>query len=209
MAKAQVQPRNVAETEVAVNRQLQLANVAIEIPASLNFLPILCAALREYCVALPLLLESAENSLDTVRPSEASAARLRFGTGPLQLPGSRGSIIRVSYSHLVYSLELALQEAATNIVRHGYMGNNLAERIRLHLSLRPVLDVHQKERRALIIELFDTGMTFDIANAPYNLPDPDQLSESGYGLYLIHKLTDQLGYFQQLGQNCLQMIKFL
>ncbi len=206
MGKAQTQTRDTAETEAAVNRQLQSAEVAITIPASLNFLPILCAALREYCVALPLLIESAENSLDTIQPSEA---RTRFGTGPLQLPGPHGSTIRVSYSHLVYSLELALQEAATNIVRHGYTDNSPAHHIRLNLSLRPVSDANQKQRRALIIELFDNGLTFDTANAPYNLPDPDQLSESGYGLYLIHKLTDQLQYFQQFGQNCLRMIKFL
>lgn len=179
--------------------------VELAVPASLGFLPVLCAALREYCAALPSLLQVPGSKADT---EQSLAARSNFGTEPLKLPGNNSPTIVVSYSHLVYSLELALQEAATNIVRHGYGGDDLTHKISLRLSTHPA-DHDTNYRPALVIELEDNGQPFDTAAATYRQPDPDQLQESGYGIYLIHKLTDQLHYWRENGSNRLQIIKFL
>jgi anti-sigma regulatory factor (Ser/Thr protein kinase) len=208
MDEAQADTSSPNQANSNSDPNIQTASVEMNIPASLNFLSVLCAALREYCAALPLLLQIGENEPEEIKI--VNNARSRFGTGALRLPGNNGSTIMVSYSHMVYSLELALQEAATNIVRHGYGGDDYDKKIRLLLSTNYMSkDGTSPPQRVLIVELFDTGAAFDTASATYRSPDPTQLYESGYGLYLIHKLTDRLRYFQADGYNCLQMVKFL
>lgn len=178
-----------------IEAKLQEARVELIIPATLHFLPILCAALREYCAALPPLLHSLKKQHQADQTSEHFDI---YQTASLM----------GSYSHLVYSLELALQEAASNIVRHGYTKDTSVKLIKLHLGL----DFQKSDkglRRIIVIELIDFGTPFNPAATAYHLPDPTALSESGYGLYLIHRLTDQLLYSYSNGQNHLRMLKFL
>ena len=175
--------------------QLTQAVVEIIVPANYDYLAILGAVAREFCAALPLLLPQSKAELDTgVR---------RFGTGILKLPGSTATVT-ASYSHFVYSVELVLQEVASNIVRHGYGEGSVAQ---IHLSLS--VEEVSSGRNALIISIKDDAPAFDPTLAQIEPPDPHDPRESGYGLYLIHKLTDQLEYTRQDGWNYLRMTKYL
>lgn len=174
------------------------ARIELVVPAAIQFLPVLCAALREYCAALPTLVQSPDS------PLLPKLTEIQFDI--YQTDSLMGS-----YRHLVYSLELALQEAAANIVRHGYEGyneDNPNKNIKLQLGLE-FLENNGGLRPTLVIELSDYGIPFDPTAVDYQLPEPSMLSESGYGMYLIHRLTDQLLYSYSDGQNHLRMLKFL
>jgi|JFJP01.1.fsa_nt_gi serine/threonine-protein kinase RsbW len=86
----------------------------------------------------------------------------------------------------IYSLQLAADEAATNIIEHAYEGISNAS-----------LDIACDMRGAtLTITMRDTGKSFD----PSNIKQPNlkvDLSErqiGGLGLYLMRKLMDEVRY---------------
>jgi sigma-B regulation protein RsbU (phosphoserine phosphatase) len=98
----------------------------------------------------------------------------------------------------LYNLQLAVTEAATNIVKYAYKGT-LPGKIRMEL----VADHHR-----VVIKLFDTGCAFD----PSSVPEPvmEGLQESGRGVYLIKAMMDQVSYLREAsGVNCLQMVKII
>lgn len=80
----------------------------------------------------------------------------------------------------VFDLELALTEALSNTIRHGY-GEDRTAMIELALTIDP-------EQVEFLIH--DRGTPFDPAEvAPTNL---DQPGEGGYGLSLLGQLLDEL-----------------
>lgn len=94
---------------------------------------------------------------------------------------------------------LAVDEAVTNIIVHGYQN-------------RPgVIEVEVKQRQgALVVHLRDHAPAFD----PTHLPAPDvtvplsQRAPGGLGVYLIHRLTDELRYrTTPEGKNELILVK--
>src|SRR5262249_35640744 len=96
----------------------------------------------------------------------------------------------------VGALELAVTEAASNIMRHAYHGNQdqsiqveaeaLPDRVRLRLR-------HQ-------------GDSFDPSTAP--LPVLDGSRESGYGVFMIAQSVDDVRYYcDDLGRNCIELTK--
>ena len=101
----------------------------------------------------------------------------------------------------VYNIQLATDEAASNIIEHAYEGvsNGVLE---LSCGL---------QGNAIIIVLVDHGEPFD----PSEIPMPDlkaDLSErkiGGLGIFLMRKLMDDVRYDSQPGKNSntLTMIK--
>jgi serine/threonine-protein kinase RsbW len=101
----------------------------------------------------------------------------------------------------VYNIQLATDEAASNIIEHAYEGvsNGVLE---LSCGL---------QGSAIIIVLVDHGEPFD----PSEIPMPDlkaDLSErkiGGLGIFLMRKLMDEVRYDSQPGKNSntLTMIK--
>lgn len=172
--------------------------INITIPARFGLLPILGAAIREYCAALP---HNVVGRMDLSSPT-------RFLTG--QLKFTDGQPVVVGYSHFVYSAELILQEAASNIIRHGYKGEFLSKNIYLELSAVKIFDTRaNSERLAFQMELSDDAPPFNPTTAKWREPDPLEPRESGYGIYLIRRLTDGVSYRYENGRNFLRMYKFI
>lgn len=85
---------------------------------------------------------------------------------------------------LIHSLPLAVHEACINIVDHAYAGMSPGRiRIAITLSGAP---------RRLIVELEDTGRSFDFAATPE--PDLVEGQIRGYGLYLMRQVLDDVEY---------------
>lgn len=99
----------------------------------------------------------------------------------------------------IYSLQLAADEAASNIIEHAYAGMPDAE-----------FDVSCEMRGdALAITMRDEGRPFDMES----VKDPDlkaDLNErqiGGLGIYLMRKLMDEVRYQSTKSGNVLVMIK--
>jgi anti-sigma regulatory factor (Ser/Thr protein kinase) len=99
----------------------------------------------------------------------------------------------------VYNIQLAADEAASNIIEHAYEGvsNGLLE---LSCEVR---------NSSIIIVMVDHGESFD----PSAIPMPDlkaDLSErkiGGLGIFLMRKLMDEVHYESKSTGNILTMIK--
>ena len=100
----------------------------------------------------------------------------------------------------VYSIQLAADEASTNIIEHAYAG---VENGRIEIDCNITGD-------DLKIVIRDNGKSFD----PSSVPEPNvkaDLSErkiGGLGMYLMRKLMDEV-FYESLpkGGNILTMIK--
>jgi len=99
----------------------------------------------------------------------------------------------------IYSLQLAADEAATNIIEHAYEGikNGFIE---LACDMQGDL---------LIIIMRDEGRTFDPSKVkPPNLKaDLSERQIGGLGMYLMRKLMDEVRYESTRNGNILTMIK--
>ncbi|HEV2080563.1 MAG TPA: ATP-binding protein [Allosphingosinicella sp.] len=92
-------------------------------------------------------------------------------------------------------LELAVAEAANNIVIHGYDGT--PGEITLHLARQP---------EGLRIELLDSGAPIPAAVFDHTSPAPDG-AESGRGMAIIFACVDELAYESADGINRLKLLK--
>ena len=106
----------------------------------------------------------------------------------------------------VYSFDLALCEAATNIIRHGYR-EQAGCSYRARFSHTP---------SDITVTLFDTGAAIPASqlsctDMPEQEPEMtiDTLSESGRGMYLIQACVDQVRYLPGDNENQLSLIKRL
>jgi serine/threonine-protein kinase RsbW len=100
----------------------------------------------------------------------------------------------------VYAVKLAVDEACTNIIEHGYGGEGIGK-IECSYSF---------DAEALTIKLRDWGGAFD----PKDVPDPDfnvpleKLQPRGAGLYFMRKLMDKVQFsFDKKEGNQLIMVK--
>jgi sigma-B regulation protein RsbU (phosphoserine phosphatase) len=98
----------------------------------------------------------------------------------------------------VAELELAVNEAASNIMKHAYHGR--ADQ-RIHLDADAFAG-------RVSIRLHHLGDSFDpTAVSP---PALDGSRESGFGIYLITKSVDEVRYSRdERGRNCIALIKVL
>jgi serine/threonine-protein kinase RsbW len=105
-------------------------------------------------------------------------------------------------SHFLNRLQIAVDEAVTNIIEHGYADEPRgSSRIELHV------DVTNERFR---IEITDHGRTFD----PNQITDIDIQQHvlngrsGGLGVFLMRKIMDQVDYhYQTGGHNQLVLVK--
>ena len=94
-------------------------------------------------------------------------------------------------------LEVATQEAVTNIIRHGYGGREDGE-IRIGFHVTP---------EAITVTVEDDAPPFD----PHERPDPPLPPEggdaSGVGVYLIKRVMDEVDYRRNGSCNVLTLTK--
>jgi serine/threonine-protein kinase RsbW len=100
----------------------------------------------------------------------------------------------------VYAVEMAVDEACSNIIQHAYGGEGRGE----------IECTCQVNRDKLIVTLRDYGYPFN----PSSVPEPDisaaleDRQEGGLGLYLIRKLMDEVRFeFTSDSGNVLTMVK--
>ena len=97
----------------------------------------------------------------------------------------------------VYDLELALTEALSNVIRHGYAGNE-RRAVRLSLAI---------DSAKLSIRVQDSAPTFN--REGHQPPDLDNPGPKGYGLYLIEELMDEVTRDHPLeGGTVLTLVKY-
>ena len=100
----------------------------------------------------------------------------------------------------IYSIQLAADEASTNIIEHAYGGEG-----------NGIIEIEcSTENDELKIVMHDQGRSFD----PSSVPEPNvkaDLSErkiGGLGMYLMRQLMDEVYYVSLPGKgNILTMIK--
>lgn len=103
--------------------------------------------------------------------------------------------------HIAWQIELAVDEAATNIIQHAYPPDR-AGNVRLACSY---------DEDQFRVALYDTGLPFD----PSTVPPPDLTSSidtreaGGLGMYLMGRMMDDVRfeYHPDTGENVLLMSK--
>jgi serine/threonine-protein kinase RsbW len=104
-------------------------------------------------------------------------------------------------SDVVLDLKLAVDEACTNIIEHGYKGMDPGSVI---LSFRIEPD-------RILVQITDFGHVFEPVEAPK--PDVEAALEDrelgGLGLYLIYQTMDNIDYQSSEEGNTLTFTKFI
>ena len=104
-------------------------------------------------------------------------------------------------SGITMSLNLAIEEAISNIIHHGYPQNQKGE-ITLRTSVAPGL---------LIAQIIDDGISFDPTKseneASGNALSLEQQLTQGLGLFLIRRTMDKVEYHSTDSQNELILTK--
>jgi PAS domain S-box-containing protein len=96
----------------------------------------------------------------------------------------------------VAELKLAVNEAASNVMKHAYHGR--ADQ-RIHLEAEAFPD-------HVAVRLHHLGDPFDPSAVPP--PSFDGSSESGFGIYLITRSVDEVRYYRdERGGNCIALVK--
>jgi anti-sigma regulatory factor (Ser/Thr protein kinase) len=104
--------------------------------------------------------------------------------------GCRRVWARPSDNSAISQLELAVSEAASNIILHGLQGNS-GELIKVTLNV---------EIRQACVTFVYPGCAF----SPQTVPAPDftGCAESGYGLYLIQQSVDEVHFSRDDAGYC-------
>lgn len=104
----------------------------------------------------------------------------------------------------VYKIELAVDEACSNVIRHAYQGLNDREKI-IDITVRTKAD-------RIEIVVADHGQGFD----PDKLPTPKieeymkKMKRGGLGIYLMKTLMDRVRFKINPGvRNEVKLVKFL
>jgi len=80
----------------------------------------------------------------------------------------------------ISEIQLVLQEACMNVIRHSGGGS----------YLDPVRVVFQFETDRMVVEVYDRGQGFDPESIP--VPDADALQEGGYGVFIMKQAMDRV-----------------
>ena len=87
---------------------------------------------------------------------------------------------------ILYDVQLAVDEACTNIITHGYQ----------HLNPGSIILDLEIDSNKLTVSLTDFGHSFEPSNAP--IPDIhaplEERELGGYGLFLIQQTMDEMEY---------------
>lgn len=100
-----------------------------------------------------------------------------------------------------FELQLACDEAATNVIKHGYAGMNPGS---IMLELRP-------QPKKITMILSDFGHPFEPVET--DAPDVDALlhdqATTGFGLYFIYSTMNDVSYYTDEQGNHLVLVKNL
>ena len=99
----------------------------------------------------------------------------------------------------VFHCQIAVDEACTNIIEHGYAGEDKG----------PIEVVCRVDPGALTIELLDQARPFDVTQVPapeLNRPI-DETSIGGLGIYFMNKMMDEVRFEHKGGTNRLVLVK--
>lgn len=98
----------------------------------------------------------------------------------------------------VQEVELAVDEAVTNIILHGYEGTGGE----IALSCK-------RTEEGAVVEIRDAGSAFDPTAAP--APDlesgADERPIGGLGIHLMRRMTDAVLYERRQDENVLRLVK--
>jgi serine/threonine-protein kinase RsbW len=98
----------------------------------------------------------------------------------------------------ILDTQLAVEEAITNVIVHGYQKPGEAIVVSCQIS-----------RNRVEVQVADTAPRFD----PLSVPEPELGGNvedrriGGLGVYLIRQIMDEVSYHYKNGRNCLVMIK--
>ncbi len=102
---------------------------------------------------------------------------------------------------ILFEMQLAVDEACTNIITHGYVDMDPGSII---------LDLEVKPDR-LVVSLTDFGQSFEPDNAP--VPDvnapADEREAGGFGLFFIRQSVDEMSYRVTDNGNIMTLMKHL
>jgi serine/threonine-protein kinase RsbW len=100
----------------------------------------------------------------------------------------------------VGAIELAVEEALTNICTYAYPGGAGDVEIRCSYD----------ETQGLCIDIIDAGMPFDVLSmpAPELADDPDRRISGGLGIFLLRTMVDDVIYRRDTNQNILRLVVF-
>jgi len=98
----------------------------------------------------------------------------------------------------IYAIQLAADEASSNIIEHAYKGRTGQIQMTIDLLENPC---------ELAIELHDTGKAASLENVKQ--PNLEEPQEKGYGLFLMQQLMDSVEYFPEEGNNRWRLTKRL
>jgi serine/threonine-protein kinase RsbW len=111
--------------------------------------------------------------------------------------------LNIKNSKDIYSVQLAVDEACTNIIQHAY-SNKSKGQILIQCML-------SSENNQFTVTITDWGKSFN----PKKVPKPNTESnlnerkEGGLGLFLINKFMDSVKYTSAQNMNKLVMVKTL
>lgn len=97
-----------------------------------------------------------------------------------------------------HGLALALEETASNIINHAYLGD---PQHCFHIAAS-----HAGDR--VTVELRDRGPEFDPSSSAHDGKE-DEDTEGGWGVTLVRHYMDELRYSRDGAENVLQMTKLL
>lgn len=104
---------------------------------------------------------------------------------------------------LLFNMVLCLVEAVTNVINHAYHRNP-------EYFIEVIVNIDDKQ---LTLQIIDTGDKASIPTPKKELDyNPEELTtwpESGMGLFLIHKIMDEILTEEKNGKNILIMKKNL
>jgi len=102
----------------------------------------------------------------------------------------------------VYHCQMAVDEALTNIIEHGYGYEGADSTIEIRC---------QTENDRFIITLIDDSPAFNPLE--HEAPDPDEPLDSrepgGWGIYFIRRLMNEVSYERENGRNRLTLVKHI
>lgn len=99
----------------------------------------------------------------------------------------------------VFHCQIAVDEACTNIIEHGYVGEDKGQ-IEVVCHVSP---------GALKIELIDQAPPFDITQVPdpQFSPSIEETTVGGLGIYFMKKMMDEVSFEHKNGTNRLVLVK--
>lgn len=107
----------------------------------------------------------------------------------------------------VGKIELAIDEACTNIIKHAYKFN--PDGI---IEIRISSQKGDSSPTKFVVDIYDSGISFD--SSKYTAPDMKEyfkkLRHGGLGIVLMKKLMDEVEYGHMSGQqNSIRLVKYL